>query len=40
MTPEESRLSGLREFYFNVRVIVHHTVQEVSKLSMNHEGIL
>jgi hypothetical protein len=37
---EESLLSVVREFYFNVRIIAQHMVRPISKLSMDHEGIL
>ena len=40
LRPEEILLSIVREFYFNFRIIAQHMVRHISKLSMDHKGIL
>jgi len=40
LKPEESLLSAVRECYFNVRVITQNTARQISKLSIDREGIL
>jgi hypothetical protein len=40
LNPEESLLSAVRVFYFNVRIITQNTARQISKLSMDRDGIL